>query len=293
MNMSHDHGYGYTKAAIRRSFDRAASQYDRYAILQSTVGERLLERLDLVNINPQSIIDLGSGTGIFTRQLQQRYKRAKVVGIDLAPKMIAYANQQRKWLAKERYICADAESLPLQDSSVNLVFSNLMMQWVENPDRLFQEIKRILVPGGLVMFTSYGPDSLKELRQSWQLVDDNIHVNRFMDMHDVGDSMTKNGFEGAVMDNETITMTYEELTELHQDLRALGEVNLNQGRRRGLTGKNLWRNYLKTYQQFVNPEGLYPASWEIVYGHAWAREGNGSMPSKNRGYPGDIDVMSL
>ena len=195
-----------------------------------------------------------------------------MLGVDLAWQMNAFANKQRKWLSKERYVCADAESLPFPDNSVDLVFSNLMLQWVINPDQLFQELQRVLVPGGLVMFTGFGPDTLKEMRHSWQQVDDRVHVNRFIDMHDIGDSLTNSGFSGAVMDTETITMTYETLDELHQDLRALGEVNINSGRNRNMTGKDLWRSYLQAYEQFRNNQGEYPASWEITYGHAWATE---------------------
>lgn len=291
---STDHQYGFSKAAIAKSFNRAAESYDSCAILQKVVGDRLFERLDLVKINPDMIVDLGSGTGNYTRQLQQRYKRIKVFGIDLAWRMSAFANKhkQRKWLSKERYICADAEYLPFADNSVQLVFSNLMLQWIDNPDQLFQEIQRILVPGGLLMFTSFGPDTLKEMRQSWRQTDDRVHVNRFMDMHDIGDSLTKSSFEGAVMDNEIITMTYDSLSELHQDLRGLGEININSGRNRHLTGKSLWQSYLKAYQQFCTAEGDFPASWEIVYGHAWASKKNHPKTIDGQGFTGDIKIVS-
>ena len=267
-----DQRYHISKTAIAKSFNSAANSYDASAVLQKIVGDRLFERLDLVKIEPELILDLGSGTGFFSRQLQQRYKRKKILGIDLALQMSIIANRQRKWLAKERYVCADAEHLPLADNSVDLVFSNLMLQWVLNPDQLFAEIQRVLVPGGLLMFTSFGPDTLKEMRQSWSQVDNRVHVNRFLDMHDIGDSLTNNGFAGTVMDSETITMTYQHLTELHQDLRGLGEVNMNSGRNHSLTGKAQWKNYLQAYEQARNSQGDYPASWEIAYGHAWATE---------------------
>lgn len=295
--MAADHQYGFTKAEIARTFNRAVKSYDCSAILQTTVGERLLERLDLVNINPLLILDLGAATGNFTHRLQQRYKSmkkgTKVIGVDLASQMSVYANKQRKWLAKERYICADAEYLPFADQSVQLVFSNLMLQWIENPDCLFKEIKRILVPGGLLMFTTYGPDSLMEMRQSWQMVDNRVHVNRFMDMHDIGDSLTQSGFEGTVMDNEMITMTYDAIADLHHDLRNLGEVNLNVGRNKSLTGTRLWKNYLTAYQQFRTHDGIYPASWEIVYGHAWARDTGIDNGMDNQSFAGDIKVHTL
>ncbi len=274
---SPDHSYYFSKADIAKSFNRSVKSYDNCAVIQNIVGERLSERLDLVIIEPEIIIDIGSGTGNFVRELQQRYKKKKVIGIDIADKMSAFANKQRKWLSKERYICADAEALPFTDNSVDLVFSNLMIQWLPNPDQFFEDVQRVLKPGGLLMFTSFGPDTLKEIRQSWGQVDDKIHVNRFIDMHDIGDSLTSSGFAGIVMDTETITMTYESLNDLHQDLKGLGEINLNAGRAHSLMGKMLWNKYLQAYEQFRSSNGDYPATWEIAYGHAWATD---KMPTR-------------
>ncbi|MCP4413674.1 MAG: malonyl-ACP O-methyltransferase BioC [Gammaproteobacteria bacterium] len=262
----------FLKSAIARSFNRAALSYDNSAVLQNVVGERLFERLDLVLVEPERVLDLGSGTGVFSRQLQGRYKKKKVLGIDLAWQMSAFANRQKKWSDRGRYICADAEYLPLADHSVDLVFSNLMLQWLPDPDRVFKEVQRVLVPGGLLMFSCFGPDTLKEMRQSWAQVDNNIHVNQFMDMHDIGDSLTNAAFSGVVMDNESISMEYESLDLLHQDLRDIGETNINVERIKGLTSKGHWREYLQAYKQFKNEQGEYMVSWEITYGHAWATE---------------------
>jgi len=262
----------FSKSAIARSFNAAALTYDKSAVLQNVVGERLFERLDLVLIEPETVLDLGSGTGVFSRQLQGRYKKKRVLGVDLAWQMAAFANRQKKWLARDRYICADAEYLPLADHSVDLIFSNLMLQWLPNPDQIFKEAQRVLVPGGLLMFSCFGPDTLKEMRQSWALVDDKEHVNLFMDMHDIGDSLTNAAFSGIVMDNETISMEYESLDLLHQDLRNIGETNINANRNQGLTSKSHWKHYLQAYEQFKNEQGEYLASWEITYGHAWATD---------------------
>ena len=262
----------FSKSTIARSFNAAALTYDKSAVLQNVVGERLFERLDLVLIEPETVVDLGSGTGVFSRQLQGRYKKKRVLGIDLAWQMATFANRQKKWLARDRYICADAEYLPLADHSVDLIFSNLMLQWLPNPDRVFKEVQRVLVPGGLLMFSCFGPDTLKEMRQSWAEVDDKEHVNLFMDMHDIGDSLTNAAFSGIVMDNETISMEYESLELLHQDLRNIGETNINANRNQGLTSKSDWKHYLHAYEQFKNEQGEYLASWEITYGHAWATD---------------------
>ena len=291
MTNNNDQLYGASKQAIRRSINRCVSSYDNAAVLQTIIGERLFERLDLVKIEPNFILDIGCATGKLTRQLQQRYKKAKVLGVDLSDNMCRYAQKQRKWLAKERYLCADAEKLPFGDNSVELIFSNLMLQWVDNPDQFFHEMQRVLVPGGLIMFTTYGPDTLKEMQQSWMQVDNGIHVNRFIDMHDIGDSLTKSGFNGTVMDNEVITMTYESIAVLHQDLRDTGEVNLNEGRSRALMGKSRWKSYISAYLQHQTDSGDIPASWEIAYGHAWANDSKIASTPQETGFSGAIKVI--
>jgi malonyl-CoA O-methyltransferase len=285
--------YGALKPEIMRSFNQAASSYDNAALLQNVIGERLLERLDLVKIDPKTILDLGSATGVYSTALQKRYKSASVIGADIAWNMGAYALKQRKWFAKQRYICADAEALPFKDKSFDLVFSNLMLYWVNDPDKLFYEMQRILKPGGLIVFTTFGPDTLKEMRQSWAEVDNQVHVNRFMDMHDVGDSLSKSGFEGVVMDNENITLNYDQLADLHQDLKKLGEVNINNGRHTGLMGKARWKSYLDAYQQFTTAEGELPASWEVIYGHAWSTDKMVPLSTNNADFLGDIKITAL
>jgi len=270
MNNSNHHKL-FAKAAIAKSFNNAVQTYDSSAVVQKIVGDRLYERLDLVMLEPDVILDLGSGTGVFSRQLQQRYKKKRVLGIDLAWQMGVYANKQKKWLAKERYVSADGEQLPFADNSVDLVFSNLMLQWIPNPDQLFFELQRILVPGGLLMFSSYGPDTLKEMRQSWIQINDNIDVNQFMDMHDIGDSLTNAAFDGVVLDNETITMTYDSLDLLHEDLQNIGEANIIVDHKENDTKKD-WHNFIQAYEQYRNKEGDFLASWEVTYGHAWATE---------------------
>jgi malonyl-CoA O-methyltransferase len=285
--------YGALKTEIIRSFNKAASSYDNSALLQNVIGERLLERLDLVKIDPEAILDLGSATGVYSTALQKRYKSASVIGADLAWNMSSYALKQRKWFAKQRYICADGESLPFKDKSFDLVFSNLMLYWVNDPDKLFSEMQRILKPGGLIVFTTFGPDTLKEMRQSWELVDNLVHVNRFMDMHDVGDSLTKSGFEGVVMDNENITVNYDQLADLHQDLKKLGEVNINFGRHLGLMGKARWNSYLDAYEKLTTTEGEFPASWEVIYGHAWSTDRIIPLNTKNSEFFSDIKIKTL
>lgn len=258
------------KHDIRRAFDQAAAHYDEVAVLQREVGERVLSRLDLIKLEPRTILDLGSGTGTGARALAKRYKKARIVNLDIAPAMLAYARDQvRGWFSKQRYVCADAEVLPLADHSVDMIFSNLTLQWCEDLAGAAREFRRVLKPGGLLMFSTLGPDTLKELRAAWRAVDDNVHVHDFADMHDVGDAMVHARLADPVMDMEYITMTYADVHRLMRDLKTLGAHNAGVQRSHGLTGKSRLKQMIAAYEQFRR-DGELPATYEVVYGHAWA-----------------------
>ena len=225
------------KTLARRSFESAAAAYDQAAALQQEVGQRLLQRLDLVKIQPDRILDLGSGTGQCLPDLLARYKKAQVVALDIALPMLWRARKRGRWLRKPRCVCADAERLPFADSSFDLVFSNLMLQWCVELEVVFTELQRVLRPGGLLLFTSFGPDTLRELRGSWQQVDGYSHVNAFADMHDVGDALLRTRFADPVMDVERLTVTYADVWKLMRELKQIGAHNVTAGRPRRLTGK--------------------------------------------------------
>jgi len=262
------------KNLYRHSFDRAASRYDKAAVLQKEVGKRLLERLDYVRLTPQCVLDLGAGTGLCTGPLSRRYHNAQVIALDIAPAMLRQARTKQPWLertffGRQRFVCGDADYLPLKDDSVDLIFSNLTLQWCTDLDRTFAECRRVLKPNGLLMFTSLGPDTLKELRQSWQRVDSTVHVHTFIDMHDVGDALLRARLADPVMDMETITLTYQDVHTLMRDLKTLGAHNASPERTRSLTGKSRFLAMFAAYEQYrVN--GLLPATYEVVYGQAWA-----------------------
>ncbi|MEE4246530.1 MAG: methyltransferase domain-containing protein, partial [Kangiellaceae bacterium] len=179
----------FDKQLIAKNFSAAASHYDRHAFIQRTIGDRLFERLELMSIKPKQVLDVGCGTGHYTQALLEKYPRAKVFGIDLAEGMISAAKQNnsryKSWFGLNQceYLVADMDKLPFADQSVDLVFSNLAFQWSVNPKATFQEFVRVLKPNGLLMYSTLGPDTLKELRSAWQLVDQQQHVNQFIDMH--------------------------------------------------------------------------------------------------------------
>ena len=263
------------RKAMRVAFEKAASSYDAVAVLQQEVADRLVERMDLMSMKPVSILDAGSGTGFVSQLLAARYPKAKITALDLAFNMLKQAKSKRtfkqRWNKNFDYVNAEVESLPFADASFELVISGLTLQWCQDLPKVFAEFKRILAPGGLLIFSSFGPDTLKELRQSWAEVDDLAHVNAFADLHDVGDALLQTGFADPVMDMEMLTVTYKDVKTLMWDLKQIGAHNVMQGRSHNITGKTNLQKMIKAYEQF-REDGVLPVSHEIVYGHAWVPE---------------------
>ena len=250
-------------------FECAADTYDEYAVLQRTVGEEMLERLQFVTMKPTTILDAGCGTGHCTRALREAYKGARVIGLDRAVAMLKSGRRQKGWFDRTRYLQADAMQLPLGDGCIDLVFSNLMLQWCD-PHRVFQEFRRVLSSDGLLMFSSFGPDTLRELREAWAGIDERPHVIDFTDMHDLGDMLMHTGFREPVMDVDRHTLTYKDVLGLLRDLHGIGSRNIDTHRSRGLMGRGALQSLAQAYQQFVDHAGRLPASYEVVYGHAWS-----------------------
>ncbi len=259
------------KERARSSFSRAADSYDEAAVLQREVSRRMLERLDLVTLEPGAVLDLGCGTGEQTQQLLQRYSKAAIHSLDFALPMLAHVRNKGRWLRRPRCICGDMEQLPLANNSIDLICSSLAFQWASDPASLYQECLRVLRPGGLLMFTTFGPDTLQELRAAWAAVDNHAHVSPFMDMHDLGDILINSGYAAPVMDVERITLTYGRVDDLMRDLKSIGARNATTQRQRGLTGKSRMQAMRDAYESFRR-DGVLPASYEVVYGHAWAPE---------------------
>ncbi len=259
---------------IRQRFNRVAAQYDTFAQVQQEIGQRLLERLELISLQPQQVLDLGCGTGCLLKDLFSRYKKAHIMGIDRAEHMLQQARykvgHKERWWRKPQWLTADTMHLPLQADSVDMILSNLMLHWCEDVSAVFAEVVRVLRPQGLFLFTTLGADTLKELRQSWQQVDQQAHVHTFMDMHDIGDALLVAGFRDPVMDMEMISLTYRDLQGLWRDLKQTGAQNALHARQRGLMGKQRWRAMCQAYADLRWPEGEYPVTLEVVYGHAWA-----------------------
>jgi len=263
------------KHAIRQHFERAAETYDAAAVLQKEIAKRLCERLDYIKLQPKRVLDVGCGTGYITADLLKRYPKSQVIALDIALNMAQKSKQHRAGLfrSKPLAICADAESLPLKNESADLVISNLMMQWSNNLTDTFRSFHATLSPNGLLLFTTFGPDTLKEVRESWASVDNKPHTSNFADMHEIGDALLGAGFIDPVTDMETITMTYADVRQLMRDIKQIGATNSDEARQKGLMGKHKLKAFEQAYEQFKTSDNLYPATWEIIYGHAWVGEG--------------------
>jgi malonyl-CoA O-methyltransferase len=270
-------------AEVRRAFDHAAASYDAHAVLQREVCDRLLERLDFMTLQPGRVLDVGTGTGYGLAQLRTRYAESELYALDIAPAMLAAARArlpqptwaqralQRLAPSSSRFahlMCADMERLPLASNSMNLVWSSLALQWAHDLEATLKGFHRVLAPGGLLIFATFGPDTLKELRTAFAAIDDAPHVNQFIDLHDIGDMLIHAGFASPVMEMEMLTLTYSDLKAMMRDLKGIGAHNAATARRRGLLGKSAWARLEQAYEG-LRLEGRLPATFEVIYGHAW------------------------
>ena len=265
--------YLLDKARIRSSFERAASSYDAAAILQHEVRMRMLARLDYIKVAPNDILDAGAGTGHATRALATRYAGSRVVALDLAMAMLQQTQARAPWWHRlmcrpQAAICGDIERLPLATASMDMIWSGLALQWCNDLDAAFSGMARVLRSDGLFMFSTFGPDTLKELRAATSADPDHVHVSRFIDMHDIGDALVRNGFSEPVLDVELFVLTNDGVLDVMRDLKAIGAHNAALGRRRGLGGKGFLQGIIERYERF-REQGKVPATFEVIYGHAW------------------------
>ena len=273
--------------AVRRAFARAAATYDAAAALQREVGARMASRLDYIRIAPRTILDAGCGTGDAVGELAARYAGARIVALDAALPMVAAARRRARGArsllgrllpgafggggAAPFFLCGDFNSLPLSGVTFELVWSNLALQWANDLPRAFAEMRRVLKVGGLLTFTTFGPDTLQEVRRAFARADGHTHTNRFTDMHDIGDMLVAAGFADPVMDMEKLTLTYADANALMRELKQIGATNATRGRPHGLMGRERWRRALAALES-MRRDGRIPATFEVIYGHAWKGE---------------------
>jgi malonyl-CoA O-methyltransferase len=266
------------RARLRASFERASESYESAASLQARIAAELLGRLAEFSFTPAVVLDLGAGTGRITRELRRRYRRALVIALDIAPGMLREARRHQRPWARFARVCADALRLPLADASVDVVFSNLMLQWCEPLETALAEVRRVLRPEGFFAFSTFGPDTLCELRSAWAQADGYCHVNRFIDMHDVGDALARAGLTEPVLDVDRLTVTYLDAIALMRDLKAIGAHNVTAGRPRSLLGRSRLARMQQAYEAYRR-EGRLPATYEVIYGASWGAGGRRAAPA--------------
>jgi len=260
------------KAAISRNFNRAAPAYDQHSVLQDIVLDRLLEQIPVFCIHPDRVLDLGSGTGKGAAQLRKHYSGSRIIQMDIAEAMLCLAKKRTgRFFSRSSFICADADQLPLGDATIDMVFSSLMLQWSHTPDQLLHDLHRVIKPGGLLLFSTLGRDTLYELGESWHSTDNQSHVHEFPDIQMFGNLLVECGFVQPVLSSERLVFNYDDVKSIMKDLKSVGAVNSGKNRRRSLTGKNRYLQCVRAYEQYRQDEKL-PATFEIIYGHAWAKD---------------------
>jgi malonyl-CoA O-methyltransferase len=260
------------RGRVRAAFDRASAGYEAAAGLQARVSAELLGRLADFRFAPRVVLDLGAGTGRVTRELKRRYPHALVIALDIAPGMLREARRNQTLWRRFARVCGDALRLPLADASVDIVFSSLVLQWCEPIGQALAEVRRVLSPAGFFAFSTFGPDTLKELRAAWAQADGHTHVNRFIDMHDVGDALGRSGLAEPVLDVDRIELAYPDTLSLMRDLKAIGAHNVTAGRSRTLTGRARLARMSEAYEAFRRGATL-PATYEVIYGASWGAAG--------------------
>jgi len=271
----------FDRKQIRRAFGRAARDYAAVAVLQNEVRTRLFEQLAYLEQAPQRVLDLGCGPGHGAAALKARWPKAEVLALDMALPMLVEAGRQRRWLRPFQRICADAAALPLADASLDLIFSNLCLQWLDDLPATLAEFRRVLRPNGLLLFSSFTTGTLDELRAAFAQADGAApHVSPFADIQQIGDAVLAAGFRDPVLDRDHFTLTYPDLRSLMQELRAIGAGNALAGRRRALTGKQRLKRATDAYETFRR-DGVLPASYEVVYAMAF-----GPQPGQPRRHGG-------
>jgi malonyl-CoA O-methyltransferase len=233
-------------------------------------------RLKLLKINPSSILDLGCGPGNAGPDLKNFYKPHDLIYLDFAYEMLKKAKEKNRdhflkafsSRTTQQFICADMEAIPLEENSIDMVWSNLSLQWCNDLDLVFAQIAKILTHNGLFIFSTFGPSTLHELRSSLASFSEHSHVNQFIDMHDIGDALIRCGFSDPVLDVDVYSLTYSTFKEIMYDLKHIGARNALQGRAKGMTGKGFLYQLEKLYEVYRANDKL-PASYEVVYGHAW------------------------
>ena len=276
----------FDRRQLRRAFGRAAPNYAAVAALQREVETRLLEQLDYLDDRvPLRVLDLGSGPGRASGAMKKRWPKAEVIALDAALPMLREVPRHTRFWRPVRRVCADVSQLPFADQCTDVIFSSLCLQWLDNLPAVLGEFRRVLRPGGLLVFSTFGPDTLLELREAYVDAGEVPPLSPFAAIQQVGDAMLAVGFKDPVLDRDRYTLTYPDLRALMHELRAIGAGDARSDRRRGLGGRARLRRVTEAYEA-LRRDGALPSTWEVITAQAWGpapgaprREGGGDLAS--------------
>ncbi len=266
--------FGIDYSLVRKTSDRAQSEYSAHSEVPDTIADRLYERLELLKEPPARVLDVGTGNGRHLKVLRQLFPRAVVVGADISTVALRCAPKTRFWQRSPLLVALDASAgLPFSDGSFDLVVSNLMLPWILPAEVFAAELNRILSDNGAFFLSSVGPDTLQELRYAWRQIDDAEHINVLLDMHDVGDLLHRAGIADPVMDAERLTVEYPSVPKLLSELVQTGCCAVVSGRRRGLMGSDITSKLAAAYPDRSSDgnsdSSSIDATLEVVYAHGW------------------------
>lgn len=257
----------FPKSLVTRDFNKYASSYEKASFLQQEISNRLLERLMYMKISPSYILDLGGGTGKLSKDINTIYPNATVVNLDIAHSML------REDKSNSLKCCADFDIPPFGANQFDLIISNCSLQWSIDLQHTMKQLYAILSTDGVLIFSSFGPDTLFELRKSWNAIDSNIHINEFLDLHIIGDILLQNNFIDPVVDKEVITVKYNDAIQLMYELKNMGASNKNNHKFKGLTTKKILQQVKNKYHElFCDIDGNVTATFEIIYGLCWGKK---------------------
>ena len=254
------------KIKILKSFDAKSSSYDEHSFVQKEVSERMIKRLKFLKSKPLNILDIGCGTGYLSNLISQYLPNSNIVCMDFSYEMVSQCKNKN---IKLEPLVADAEYMPFKTSTFDLVISSFTLHWCQQIDKIFSDIFRILKNDGNFMFTTVGPDTLKELRNAYKLIDNYEHINTFNDMHDYGDILLSSGFHDPVMDVERLIIEYKNFNEILKSLRKTGASTVIYNESKFTAKKSL--KDLENYYKKNSENGLFPVTYEMIYGVAWKK----------------------
>ena len=253
------------KSRILKSFNTRASSYDKYSLIQKEVSLRIIEKLKFIKISPKNILDLGCGTGYLSLLLKKLYPNAHITCLDFSPEMLYHCKLKEP---EFETICADIEDLPFKTSKYDIIISSLTLHWCKETEKIFYDIYKILNKNGIFIFTTVGPDTLSELKETYKLIDDKEHINIFNDMHIYGDLLLNTGFDNPVMDVEKIVMEYPNVQNVFNSIKKIG-ANTIINSHGGKITKSMYRKIIDLYPKTEKMK--YPVTYEVIYGTSWKK----------------------